>query len=110
MNLQELPPAVDAERYLTPHSDIVALMVLEHQTQAHNLITRASFLTRMALFQQDELNRSLGKPENERWDSTTSRIKDAGEPLVKYLLFHEEAKRMMEEAKRPLPEDAALEI
>jgi hypothetical protein len=92
LNRQQLPTAVDATQYLTPHSDIVALMVLEHQTQGHNLITRANFLSRMALFQQEELNRALGKPQDERWDSTTSRIKDAGEPLVKYLLFHNEAK------------------
>jgi hypothetical protein len=91
-NLQQLPSTVDAERYLTPHSDIVALMILEHQTQGHNLITRANFLARMALFQQAELNRSLGKPNDELWDSTTSRIKDAGEPLVKFLLLDDEAK------------------
>jgi hypothetical protein len=38
------------------------------------------------------LNKELGKPLDERWASTTSRIKDAGEPLVRYLLFSEEAK------------------
>jgi hypothetical protein len=92
LNRQQLPTSVDSAQYLTPDSDIVALMVLEHQTQGHNLITRANFLSRMALFQQEELNRALGKPQDERWDSTTSRIKDAGEPLVKYLLFHNEAK------------------
>jgi hypothetical protein len=91
-NLAQLPSNVDASRYLTPHSDIVALMVLEHQTLGHNLITRANFLTRTALFQQAELNQALGKPGGERWDSTTSRIKDAGEPLVKFLLMRDEAK------------------
>ncbi len=92
LNLENAPATVDTGRYLTPHSDIVALMVLEHQTQGHNLITRANFLSQTALFQQEELNRALGKPQGEPWDSTTSRIKDAGEPLVKYLLFHDEAK------------------
>lgn len=92
LNQEQLSGAVDAERYLTGHSDIVALMVLEHQAQGHNLITRANFLTRTALFQQEELNRAMGKPVSERWESTTSRIKDAGEPLVKYMLFHDEAK------------------
>jgi hypothetical protein len=92
LNQQQLAAAVDQARYLTPHSDIVALMVLEHQTQGHNLITRANFLARTAIFQQEELNRSLGKPHSERWESTTSRIKDAGEPLVKYLFFGDEAK------------------
>ncbi len=92
LNLEQLPSTVDASRYLTADSDIGALMVLEHQAQGHNLITRANFLTRTALFQQQELNRALGKPQDEEWNSTTSRIKDAGEPLVKYLLFHGEAK------------------
>jgi hypothetical protein len=92
LNQQQLVAAVNTARYLTPYSDIVALMVLEHQTQGHNLITRANFLARTAIFQQEELNRSLGKPPGERWESTTSRIKDAGEPLVKYLLFGDEAK------------------
>jgi hypothetical protein len=91
LNRAQLPSTVDASRYLTPHSDIVALMVLEHQTLGHNLITRANFLTRMAVFQQEELNRAMGKPADERWDSTSSRIKDAGEPLVKFLLMHDEA-------------------
>jgi hypothetical protein len=91
MNQKKLPPTVDGSRYLAPHSDIVALMVFEHQVQGHNLIARANFLTRTALFQQEELNRSMGKPKDHRWESTTSRIKDAGEPLVKYLLFHNEA-------------------
>jgi hypothetical protein len=30
--------------------------------------------------------------KHERWDSTTSRIKDAGEPLVEYVLFRDEAR------------------
>jgi hypothetical protein len=66
-------------------------MVLEHQAQAQNLIARANFLTRIALHQEASLNKELGRPVDERWQSTTSRIKDAGEPLVKYLLFCDEA-------------------
>jgi hypothetical protein len=37
-NLTSLPQTVDATKYLTPHSDIVALMVFTHQTQIHNRI------------------------------------------------------------------------
>ena len=40
LNLTDLASRFDTGAYLTPHSDIVALMVLEHQTQMHNLITR----------------------------------------------------------------------
>lgn len=91
MNLTELGDRIPAADYLSGHSDIVALMVLEHQTDAHNLIARASFLTRQALHYQQALNRELNEPADHVWDSTRSRIKSACEPLVEYLLFSGEA-------------------
>jgi hypothetical protein len=81
----------DTSKYLSPHSDIVALMVLEHQADAHNYITRANFLTRQALHYQHSLNRELHEPADKVWDSTKSRIKSAGDPLVEYFLFSGEA-------------------
>lgn len=91
-NVTSLADRFDTSHYLTGHSDIVALMVLEHQTDAHNYLTRASFLTRQAMHYQQALNRELGEPADHLWDSTKSRIKNAGEPLVEYLLFSGEAK------------------
>jgi hypothetical protein len=92
LNQVSLAGRLDVEKYLTPHSDIVALMVLEHQTDAHNFLTRANFLTRQALHYQETLNRELNEPADKFWDSTKSRIKNAGEPLVEYFLFSGEAK------------------
>jgi hypothetical protein len=77
--------------YPTPHSDIVALMVMEHQTEMHNRLTRANFQTRLALYDEAEFNKALGRPADYRSDSTLRRIKNAGEPVVQYLLFCEEA-------------------
>jgi len=91
MNVTDLGDRIDCSAYLTPYSDIVALMVLEHQTEAHNLLTQASMQTRQALYQEAALNKELGQPANQRWDSTTRRIKSVGEPLVQYLLFSGEA-------------------
>jgi hypothetical protein len=91
LNQVSLEGRFDTANYLTPHSDIVALMVLEHQTDAHNLITRASFLSRQAMYYQQSLNRELKEPADHMWDSTKSRIKSAGEPLVEYLLMSGEA-------------------
>jgi hypothetical protein len=68
----------------------VALMVLEHQAHAHNLITKANFIGRQALFSQRQLNRELGELPDHQWDSTKSRIRSAGDPLVEYLLMAEE--------------------
>jgi hypothetical protein len=91
LNQTSLDARIDTSEYLTPHSDIVALMVLEHQADAHNYITRANFLTRQATHYQQSLNRELHEPADKVWDSTKSRIKSAGEPLVEYLLFSGEA-------------------
>jgi len=90
-NLTALSGRCYTKPYLSPHSDIVALMVLEHQTQTHNLLTRANHQTRMALRDEKSLNHALGRDENERLDSTKSRIRSVGEPLVRQLLFSEEA-------------------
>jgi hypothetical protein len=90
-NVTDLSDRIDVENYLTPHSDLVALMVLEHQTEGHNRMTRASYQCRQALYQQQQLNRELNKPEDFLWESTKSRIRSASEDLVKYFLFCEEA-------------------
>ena len=91
VNVTKLDRYLNTSPYLTPHSDIVALMVLEHQTEMHNRLTRANFLTRVALRDEAEFNKALGRPADYRSDSTLSRIKNAGEPVVKYLLMGEEA-------------------
>jgi hypothetical protein len=90
-NITDLYGRCDTSPYLTPHSDIVALMVLAHQAHLHNLITRANHQTRMALRDEAAMNKALGRAAGERLDSTTSRIKSVAEPLVSYLLFAEEA-------------------
>lgn len=90
-NVTDLNSRFKTSAYLSPHSDLVALMVLEHQGEGHNLLTRASFQTREALHAEKGLNKDLHEPEGHRWESTTTRIKHACESLVKYLLFCEEA-------------------
>lgn len=91
-NVTDLKPYFTVANYPTPHSDLVALMVLEHQSEVQNRLTRANFLTRQALHEQTELNRALGEPPGTRSESITKRIHWACEPVVKYLLFCDEAK------------------
>jgi hypothetical protein len=90
-NCTDLAGRCDTAPYLSPHSDIVSLMVLEHQTQMHNLLTRANYQTRLALRDEVALAQALGRAAGERLDSTRSRIRSVGEPLVRYLLFADEA-------------------
>jgi hypothetical protein len=69
-NVTDLSPFFDVGAYLSPHSDIVALMTLEHQAQMVNLMTRAGWDARIA----------------------DDRVDSAIEELVEYMLFRGEAK------------------
>jgi hypothetical protein len=90
-NLASLAGRFDTGAYLSPHSDIVALMTLEHQTRMSNLLTRVGWETRMALHDQKAINRALGEPEDAIGESARRRIHNAAEALVKYMLFADEA-------------------
>ncbi len=86
-NTTDLTPYFRTSRYLSVHSDIVALMVLEHQTMMQNLITRANFLTRAALHDAVVINEMLGRPADYYSESTKRRVHNAAEPVVQHLLF-----------------------
>lgn len=90
-NVTDLAGLVETSPYLTPHSDIVALMVLEHQVKMHNLITVANYQARMALHYEASINKALGRPEGHLSESTQSRFKSPAEKLLRYLLFVEES-------------------
>ncbi len=89
-NLIDLSQHVTLDLYPTPHSDLVALMVLEHQSQMLNHLTKANFETRIAVDYDNVLNRALDRPMDFRSNSTRRRIAAVGETLVKYLLFIDE--------------------
>lgn len=50
-NRKHLRDEFDTSHYLSPYSDIVALMVLEHQTQMHNSLIRADFFVRQLQYE-----------------------------------------------------------
>jgi len=83
MNVLNLAGRFNASKYLGGSSDLLALMVMEHQTTAHNLLTAANYQTRIALSQQAAGHHSA--------EETVRRIKMVGDPLVEYLLFSREA-------------------
>ena len=90
-NLTSLRRHLNTESYISPHSDIVALMVLEHQTRMQNLITRVGFETRMAVASQIAIDRELKRPGGELNDGTKRRIHAAADELAAYMLFAGEA-------------------
>ncbi len=90
-NVTDLSDRFSTRNYLSPHSDIVALMVFEHQAHVHNLITKANFAARQALHYERGLNEALGEPADHRLESTTRRIANAGDELLKGMLMIDEA-------------------
>jgi hypothetical protein len=89
-NQQDLSHYFSTDDYLSPHSDIVALMVLEHQTQMHNAIAAANYETRLALFQCREMNELLDRPADYLSDSTERRIASSVDRVLRYLLMCDE--------------------
>lgn len=84
-NLVSLKSEFDTENYLSPYSDVVALMVFEHQMHMMNLLTRTGWEVRLALY-RDQMNQSA--PEH---DKATQRIlRDTSRELVDYMLFVDE--------------------
>jgi hypothetical protein len=90
-NVTSLTRFFDPRRHLAPHSDLVALMVLEHQVRLTNLITRVAWETKLAL--ADHVNRGamLNEPVGEWSDSTRRRIQQPAEVLLRSLLLLDEA-------------------
>ena len=82
-NLTSLAGRFDASEYLSDQSDIVAHLVLAHQTQMHNLITQASYQARIAEYEANER-----KPTA---DASAAAFRSTAEELVRYLLFTNEA-------------------
>ena len=78
-NLTDLSSKFNTKEYLSPNSDIVALMVLGHQTHVHNMITSGSYEIRDATDQG-----FTGQKMNDA-------VKDAGERIVRAMLFVGEA-------------------
>ena len=85
-NLRSLEGRLDTSGYLTSYSDIVARLVLAHQTQMHNLITEINYQTRLALY------KASGQPGSVLSDATREELERQAEQLVRYLLFTNEAR------------------
>jgi hypothetical protein len=77
LNLDSVKERFDADRYLSPHSDIAALLVFEHQMHMINLLTRIGWDARMLL-------------STHRADAPAV-LAHAADELVDYLLFTDEA-------------------
>ena len=85
-DLATLQGKFDTTGYLTPYSDIVALMVLEHQAHLMNLLTRLGWETRAADYETQTGDSSLLPPGRASFS-----FDRAVTEIVDYLLFVDEA-------------------
>jgi hypothetical protein len=83
----DLSSRFDVAPYLTPGSDIVALMVLGHQSAVHNLMTFAGFEARRALYDEEFLLKEKGASDGAHLGITTMHVEGAAERLVRAMLF-----------------------
>lgn len=68
--------------YLSPRSDVVALLVLEHQAHLANLLTRTGWEARLETFTA---------PPASRATALSARVHEAVNEMVDYMLFVDEA-------------------
>jgi hypothetical protein len=76
LNVASLANRFDTQRYLSPHSDIVALLVFDHQMRMMNLLTRLGWEARI-------LEHDGG--------ATSSSLSEIVSEVVDYMLFVDEA-------------------
>lgn len=86
-NVQSVEDQFDATGYLTPHSDIVALMVLAHQVRVHNLMSLVDGLGVRAMG-----NHPPGRPGARYSPLTAPASGTALDRLFRAMLFVDEAR------------------
>ncbi len=90
---EELSAFFDPSDYLAPTSDVVALLVLEHQSAMQNVLTRAAFATRKMIAYQRSLQQHFQEAETDEptYDSVKSVFAGTVQDIVDRLLFRREA-------------------
>jgi hypothetical protein len=81
-SLTSLKGQFDTDAYLSPYSDVVALMVFEHQMHMINLFTRLGWEVRVAEGEDGEEGQPRGK--------AAKVVRDASRELADYMLFADE--------------------
>ena len=90
-NVKSLEKLFDTTPYPRKGSDIVALMVLEHQTSTQNILTKANQAAMRAMYMQQSLQKELGEKVEIEPTGTARRIIDhCAEDVVDALLFKDE--------------------
>ncbi len=92
-NVTNLTSYFDLKPHLADTSDIVALMVMEHQLGVQNALTRAAFAARRMMHYQQSVQRDLKEEVSDEptYDSVRRVIDNSAQDVVDRLLFKDEA-------------------
>ena len=90
-NITDLSHFCDVTKFHSRGSDIVALMVLEHQCAAQTALTRAEFAAREALHDQRRASGGVGPEPHEPQGEFVERFEKAAELVLDAILFRNEA-------------------
>jgi hypothetical protein len=83
-DLTSLKAQFNTDAYLSPYSDVVALMVFEHEMHMMNLFTRVGWDVRRSLYQDEQ-------SEGNRHNATARVLRDTSRQVADYMLFVDEA-------------------
>ena len=87
-NRDSLDGVIDSQFYTSNQSDIVALLVIEHQVYVQNLMTRVNYDVRTEMAKRNSLKAAELNASGEIvTEEMKSLIEEVTEPLVKALLF-----------------------
>ena len=87
-NINDLSDKFNIGRYLQPTSDIVALMVLEHQVQLHNRLTQGNSVVHEQYERSKSLAEHLEEPfEHEKSDTLQRVIASNAARIVRLMLY-----------------------
>lgn len=86
LNLKSLKGKFDTDAYLSPYSDIVALMVFEHEMHMMNLLTLAGWQVRASEYE----DRTSADPVD-RLGTTEAVLREAANSVADAMLFANEA-------------------
>ena len=89
-NVTDLSTLFNTSPYLTAHSDIVALLVLQHQVHMHNVLTAAHHSGILTARDAIVMNQALQRDELFQSESTQRRYQSAADKVVDALLFKDE--------------------
>lgn len=87
-NWDSLEGKIDTAKYLRPKSDIVSLMILEHQCETQNILTKSAMEYRRLVYLQEAIDPEVDVTKDDGMASRSA--VDSAKEIVKAFLFCDE--------------------